>query len=106
MANIVIKKRISLDYLGEEYAKGYIDFKSISIREVEAKIDELEAVGEDNKQALKIMIELLEKQFITGQFFINEKSEEITKEDIKDFDVNSIMKFFGVLSGKEGDLKV
>ena len=105
MAKIVIKKRISLDFLGEEYKGGYVEFKSLSIKDVQGKLDEITNVGEDNKKAVEMMLKLLSDCFVGGKFVSGETTEDIVKEDLEDFDVASIIKFFQILSGQDGDLK-
>ncbi len=105
MAKIVIKKKIELDFLGKEYEGGYVEFQSLSIKEIEGKLDEIQNVGDDNKRAVKMMLELLTKCFISGEFVNGDSKEAINKEDLQDFDIQSIIKFFSILSGQSGDLK-
>lgn len=106
MANIVIKKKISLDFLGEEYQGGFVEFKSLTIKDVESKLDEIQNVGEDNKKAVELMLNLLKQSFIGGTYVYGETKEEINKDDLEQFDVNSIIKFFSILSGQDADPKV
>jgi len=106
VAKIVIKKRINLDFLGKDYEGGFVEFKSLSIKEVQGKLDEIANVGEDNKKAVDMMLKLLSDSFVSGTFVNGESSEPIEKEDLNDFDVASIIKFFQILSGSEGDPKV
>lgn len=105
MAKIVIKKRINLDFLGTEYEGGYVEFKSLSIKDVQGKLDEIQNVGEDNKRAVDLMLKLLSECFVGGLFKTSEGEEQINKEDLTDFDVASIIKFFQILSGQDGDPK-
>lgn len=105
MAKIIIKKRINLDFLGEEYKGGFVEFKSLSIKDVQGKLDEITNVGEDNKKAVEMMLNLLNDCFIGGTFVSDGKEQEIEKADLEDFDVASIIKFFQILSGQDGDPK-
>lgn len=106
MAKIVIKKRIDLDFLGEDYKGGFVEFKSLSIKEVQDNIDEMQAIGDDNKKAVEMMLTMLGKAFIRGEFVNGDTKAEINKEDLAEFDMESISKFFSILSGQSGDLKV
>lgn len=106
MAKIVIKKRIDLGFLGEDYEGGFIEFRSLSIKNVQDKLDEISNVGDDNKKAVEMMLRLLKDNFLTGTFKTKEAEEAINKEDLEDFDVASIIKFFEILSGQGGDPKV
>lgn len=106
MAKIVIKKRINLDFLGKEYEGGFVEFKSLSIKDVQGKLDDITNVGDDNKKAVDMMLNLLNECFIGGKFVSGETTEDIVKEDLEDFDVASIIKFFQILSGQDGDPKV
>lgn len=105
MANIVIKKRINLDFLGEEYKGGYVNFKSLTIKEVEAKLDEIQSVGDDNKKAVDLMLTLLKQAFLDGVYVYEDDKQDINKEDLEQFDIQSITKFFAILAGQDGDPK-
>lgn len=102
---IVIKKTISLEFLGDEYKDGYVTFKSLSVGEVNNLIDQINPDEQDNKKAVGIMLKVLEDSFIKGEFVDGEDRKVLTKDDLKDFDMESVTKFFTVLTGQAGDPK-
>jgi hypothetical protein len=105
MAKIVIKRKIDLDFLGKEYEGGFVEFKALTIKDVENQIDAIAGVGDDNKKAMSMIIQLLQDHFIGGEFVSGEDKQTINAEDIQDFDVPSIYKFFNILSGQVGEKK-
>lgn len=102
---IVIKKTISLEFLGDEYKDGYVTFKSISVAESQGLIEKIEKAGEDNSKAIEVMLEVLGNSFIEGKFVDKDAQQDVKKEDLKDFDIGSVTKFFAILTGQEGDPK-
>lgn len=102
---IVIKKTVSLDFLGKDYENGHVTFKSLSVGEVEKLVDKIDVDSQDNKEAVKIMLQVLEDCFISGEFVDKTDKTTLTKEDLKDFDMESVTKFFQILTGQAGDLK-
>lgn len=105
MANIVIKKRINLDFLGEEYKGGYINFRSLPIKEAQSKLDEINAVGEDTSKAIDLIVVILKESFLDGVYVYEGDKQNINKDDLDQFDPNSITKFFTILAGQDGDPK-
>lgn len=101
MAKIVIKKKISLEFLGEDYKDDYLVFKSLSVSEYEGLLDKLEAVKEDGKKSLQFISEILDKQFLEGQF----QNEKVEKQDLKDFDLETLTQCFELFTGRRTDPK-
>lgn len=101
MANIVIKKRVSFDFLGEDYKEGYIVFRSVGIDElgsIEKKADEASA----EEDSLKFIKNFLGDKFVEGKFPDVEDSnklQDLDKNDIGKFDPETIMVIFQVLGG-------
>lgn len=106
MGKIVIKKKISLDYLGEDYKGGHITFKSLSVKDVQEKMDAIEQASDDGKKAIGIMVGILQDNFIDGVFKSDGEDVNLSKEDIDEFDPESVTRFFKVLAGQDGDPKV
>lgn len=101
MGNFVIRKKVSLDFLGDEYKDCYIVYKAIALKEFDKIIGQAKDAGDDGIQATKYMQTLLEDKFIEGKFK-NEKGElvDLTKEDIADFDIETVTKSFTALTGQ------
>lgn len=102
MAKILIRKKVDLTFLGEEYKDDYLVFKSMPLREYEKLLPELEAIGEDGKKSLVIIKRVLEDNFIEGKF----QGEDVAKEDLIDFDLITLTKCFEIFTGQASDPKV
>lgn len=93
---LVIKKTVSLDFLGEDYKDAYIVFKSIPLKDYDEIID----APQEGKDALVFVQKVLEKYFLAGKFpDENGKVQDLTKEDIAQLDGETAVKCFEVLSG-------
>lgn len=103
MANVIIKKRVALGFLGEDYTEGYLVFKAPGIdeiAEVEAKADKLDQ--EDTQKSLDFLKSFLAGRLLGGEFPNVEeenKLEEFTKDDIGKLDGGTIITVFQVLGG-------
>ena len=95
MAEIIIKKKVTLEFLGEEYKDSYVTFRSIPIGEYEELIKQVDGV-EDNK-SLSEIIKILENYFVEGLF----DGQKVAKEDIKQFDGETVLKCFETLTGQK-----
>ena len=59
MGKIVIKKRVSLDFLGEDYKEAYINFKSIPALDYEQIQEDTKKLEEGDKNSLTYIIGVL-----------------------------------------------
>lgn len=104
---IVIKKRVSLEFLGDEYKEAYLVFKSIPAIDYDSVIVELNKFQENQGQSLTFLIELLQKYFLDGKFPDDDgKLEPVVSSDLGQLDPNTIIKCFQVFTGQELDPKV
>lgn len=99
MADIVIKKRLSLEFLGEDYKADYLVFKAIPISEYEKIISKQ---PDDNAEATRYIIKILEDKFVEGRF----QEQDVVKGDLGKFDGYTVTKCFSLLTGQELDPKV
>ena len=99
MAKIVIKKRVELGFLGEEYEKDYLEFSSLPLSEYEKLLDQLEGVQEDNRKSLQLIKDILESRFLSGKF----QDEEVVKEDLQQFDLETLTRCFELFTGRRTD---
>lgn len=99
MADIVIKKKIVLDYLGEEHAADYLVFKAVPVGEYDKL---LSTKSDDNNEALKQIIKTLEDKFVEGRF----QEQDVEKSDMEKFDGDTLVRCFQLLTGQEFDPKV
>ena len=95
MAEIIIKKKVTLEFLGDEYKDSYITFKSIPIGEYEDLISKVDKV-EESKSMSEIM-KILETYFVEGLF----DGQKLAKEDVNQFDGETILKCFETLTGQK-----
>ena len=105
MSKIVIKKRISLDSLGDEYQDSYLTFKSISIGEAENIAKDAE-IATNDKKASVFICETLTEKFIEGKFFDGKELVDLSKEDVKDIDIATCITLFEILTGQTQSPKV
>lgn len=107
MGKFAIKKRVSLDFLGDDYKEAYLVFQSIPLKDFEGIIKAV-SEGEDNKNSLGMISEYLQKYFIEGKFPNGEgQLEDVTSEDLTDFaDSETANRCFEILTGQNIDPKV
>lgn len=94
---IVIKKQISLEFLGEAYKDSYLTFRTMPLREYEAILPAIEEIQEDGKKSIALIKKVLEDHFIDGKF----DGQDVVKEDLQDFDLNTLMKCFQIFTGQD-----
>lgn len=103
---LVIKKRVSLDFLGNGYEDAYLVFKSIPAIELEELTPKLEKLEKETKGSLAFVISILKDYFLSGEFPNDEgKLEPVNKEDLDQLDPNSVVKCFQVFTGQQIDPK-
>lgn len=96
MAEIIIKKRVDLDFLGKDYEDSYLDFRSISVQEYPKLMKKVEATGDDNSESFKVIMDILKEQFVDGIF----NKQKVDKEDMGKFDAETVLKCFEALTGQ------
>lgn len=95
MANILIKRKVTLDFLGEEYKDSYLVFKAVPVvayNDLVARIDSVSG----NQESMAEIIKILEEYFVDGVF----NNEKVLKEDIKQFDGDTMLRCFETLTGQ------
>lgn len=107
MSKIVIKKRVSLDFLGDQYKNAYLVFQSIPLADYEKIYEDIPEEGkEGTKKSLTLITEYLDKYFVEGKF-PNEKGEleDVVKEDLVGLDKTAAVTCFQRLTGQDVDPK-
>lgn len=98
---IVIKKKVSLAFLGDAYKEASLTFSSIPMREYEELTKKLGQMEEDQSQSMPLLRELVVNRFIEGEFPNEEgKLENVTKQDLLEFPVEVFIEVMSQLSGK------
>lgn len=99
---IVIKKKVSLDFLGEDYKDAYLVFRIIPIDDLQ----DLANVKVKEGEAFKVSKERLQRYFIEGEFPDEEgKLQSVSKEELGQFDQETVNKCLNILLGNEIDPK-
>lgn len=110
MADIIIKRKITLEFLGKDYEGDYLVFKAVPVSEHEVLMDQIDPlpegatqdqIRESNKEATKLMVRCLEEKFIEGRF----QNQDVKKEDMGEFDGGTVNKCFALLTGQDADPK-
>ena len=97
---LVIRRKVSLAFLGEEYKDGFLTFRAIPLKDYEKIIDEIETIGEDNKKSLTFISGILDKYYVSGKAPNEEgQLEDVAKEDLGNLDSASVLECFQALTG-------
>ena len=84
---IVIKKRVSLDFLGEEYKDSYLILKSISI-------------GEYDKLGDATVKDVVIERFLDGKIKQDGELIDITKENLTELPGEVFVEAFAAITGQ------
>lgn len=101
MGKIVIKKRVGLEFLGEEYKEGYVVLSSIPMREYEEitkKLAELKANEDENKSVVFVR-DTITARFVEGKFPVDGSLEDIDKDDLLDLPAEFFIQAMAQLNG-------
>jgi len=96
MGKIQIRKRISLEFIGDEYKDSYFIFNSIPLKEYETISDDLDKIKADNKKAVPFILKMLQEHFVEGKF----EGEDVSSADLADVDVPTCIEIFTRLTGQ------
>lgn len=98
-----IKKKVPLDFLGEEWKDAYIILTPLAVREFEriqkiAPKDETDV--EANLEAMNQMLAIISEHFVSGKGYDGEALVAIEKDDIKDLPMEILTVLISSLAGK------
>lgn len=105
MGKIVIKKRVSFDFLGEEYKECYADFQRIPVADFEEIQQKMEEVEKDKGSSFNVVLDVLKRYFVSGKFLIEDKLDTIVADDLDGLDAESTLRCFQIMTGQELDPK-
>lgn len=98
---ITVKKKVSLEFLGEDYKDGYLEFQSIPMKDYEALLAETQAVEtEDPASSLKLVRDQVTKRFIAGKFPSDDGLVDIKKEELDELPGEVFVEAFKQLMGQ------
>ena len=98
MTEIVVKKRIDLDFLGTEHSEDFLIFKSVPVEEYKTITKKQ---PDDNIQAIDYIVTELKKRYISGKF----QGNDIVKDDIGKFPAEVITECHAHITGQKIDPK-
>lgn len=103
---IVIKKRVGLDFLGEDYKEAYLTFQSIPAIDFDEVAKSLKSIESKGDGAVSLILEVLKKYFLSGKFPDDIGLQDVASEDLNGLDPATLTKCFQVFTGTELDPKV
>lgn len=103
MSKLVIRKRVTLEFLGDEYKEAYLVFRSIPVSEYDGLLTKIKGVGEDNSKANDLILGILKSHYIEGKFPDDKGELEALdgKEELDGLDRDALLQCFGVLTGQD-----
>lgn len=103
---LVIKKKVSLDFLGEGYEEAYLIFKSIPLKDYQGIMEEMPDEN-DNQKSLELIVKYLKKYFVGGKFPDEDsKLQDVSVDDVDDLDGETAITCFQTLMGQRIDPKL
>lgn len=102
MSKLVIRKRVSLDFLGEGYSEAYLEFKAMPVPDYDNLAQQIEKATEENK-ANQTLLDILKKYYIGGKFPNEDgKLEDLDGvEELNSLDGDAILICFSKLTGQD-----
>lgn len=97
--SITFTKRVSLDFLGDEYKGSYIDFKAIPVKNYKAIQDDIKNLEGNDNNTFGYMQNLLETNFIGGKLVQGEKEIGLAAENIGDLPGNAFLDCYKSMMG-------
>lgn len=103
--SIVVKKRVSLDSLGEEYKDGYLNFSSIPFKDYDKMAKEVDELAkQDADKNTSSSLDYIKKQlldrFIEGKFVDADGETPVTKDNLFELPGDALVDAFQQLLGK------
>lgn len=104
---LVIRKKVTCEFLGDEYQNAYLIFKAIPISDL-ADVQSSLPKGETDAEKLQVipkMLEILKKYFLNGEF-PNETGElePVSKDDLNNANTELALHCFQSLTGVDQNL--
>ncbi len=98
---IAIKRKVSLDFLGDEYKDSFITFKSMPVKKFQEFDKQIKELAEGDLSSITLILGVLEDCFIDGKFL----GEDVEADEIQNFDVDALLTVFKLFTGQELDPK-
>lgn len=97
-----IKKRVSLDFLGEDYNDSYINIFSIAMKDIKLFEVEVERLKKEEKtgESLDFMTQKVTDNFCDGEIAQNGKMVAITKDNLEELPSEVFIEAWTQMAGK------
>lgn len=103
---LVIKRRVSLDFLGEDYKDCFLTFKSTPVGKFEELQAKMATFEDKPAGSITFILNLLKDNFIVGKSLDeNDELSDVTKDDLDNLDPGSLVACFQIFTGGELDPK-
>lgn len=101
MSKLIIKKRVSLDFLGDEYKDASITFRSMPIPDYEVIASEIKNVKDG--EANKAILEIVKRYYVSAEFPNDDGVLEPldSKDELDQMDADMLIECFGRLTGRD-----
>jgi hypothetical protein len=101
MSKLIIRKRVGLEFLGEQYSAAYIEFRSIPVGDYDALIQKINKV--EDAKANEAILNILKDYFLGGKFPNDDGEPEDLdgKEELDGLDRDALIECFGKLTGQD-----
>lgn len=98
---ITINKRVSLEFLGEEYKESYLVFNAVKMKDLDTIQEKAIAAQEhqDPKENLEFFQSVIDPRFVEGKISQDGKLVDVTKEDLQDLPLDVYVTIFQELMG-------
>lgn len=100
---VKIEKKITLDFLDEEYADSYVKILAIPVKEFDELADEIAKIqkNDDGKKSMDYIVKIIKDRFVSGSIKQGEYYVELTADSLTDMPSDF---FLGVLERLSGNL--
>lgn len=101
---LVVHKRITLEFLGEDYAEGYLVLQSVPMSEYGELVKASEKLAGDGLKSLQFIQDQVVSRFVEGKFPSDGKLVDLTKDNLPELPgevfVEAMTQLMGSLSPK------
>lgn len=102
---IVIKRKVNLDFLGDDYKEAYIIFKALPVSEYETVIPKLNEIT-DTVENIQYILKILQDKFISGKFPSDDGLIDLTSKDLGSLDEYTLAECLSYITGQKIDPKL
>ena len=108
MSEFYIRKKISLDFVGEDYKDAYLVFKTVPVKEYEKLFEDAKRKDMSNIDAAKLALTTIKSKFIEGKFpDVNGKLVDVSVDDLESFmDEETLNVCYLTILGQKSDPKL